>query len=141
MQKTIMIDGREVPFKSNAALGYVFKAQCGYDILTVVMPILSEVLANADELFEKGEEALKPSNLAQLLEGVYSLELSNVQDLIWTMAKLGNDGIPEPFKWYSEFEEFPIFDVAAELLPMLISSLVSKKKLPMGSPTMIVASA
>lgn len=129
MLKTIKIDGKEIRFESNAALGYVFKAQCGYDILTVLLPMLSELLANADELFEKKSGSILPSDIGTLLEGVYSLELSNIQDLIWTMAKLADDGIAEPTKWYAQFEEFPLLDVSMELFPMLLSTMISKKKL------------
>lgn len=129
MEKTIMIDEKPVRFKMNAAFTYVFKRQFGKDILTMVMPLVSELLSSADEVFKKDAKDLKPSDIAGLLEDVYSLEIVDIQNIIWTMAKLADDEIQEPALWYSQFEEFAIFDVASELATVFFGSLVSKKKL------------
>ncbi|MDY2986135.1 MAG: hypothetical protein SOR77_00735 [Peptoniphilus sp.] len=128
MEKVIEINGRQVAFKANAAFPLVYKNQFGKDILTIIMPIISELLKGADELMAK-KETIKASDLGALLENVYALELNDILSLIWTMAKIADPNIKEPLVWFSEFEEFPIFDVAKELLTILIPSLVTKKKL------------
>lgn len=129
MEKTITIDSKPVRFRMNAAFTYAYKNQFGKDVLTIIMPLISEVLANADEIFKKNAQDIAPSDIAAVLEGVYSLEMIDIQNMIWTMAMLADDSIPEPQLWYGKFEEIAILDVAAELAPILISSLVSKKKL------------
>lgn len=129
MEKTITIDNKPIRFRMNAAFTYVYKNQFGKDVLTIIMPLISEVLANADEIFKKNAQDIVPSDIAAVLEGVYSLEMIDIQNMIWTMARLADDSIPEPQLWYGQFEEIAILDVAAELAPMFISSLVSKKKL------------
>ena len=129
MEKTITIDNKPVRFRMNAAFTYAYKNQFGKDVLTIIMPLISEVLANADEIFKKNAQDIVPSDIAAVLEGIYSLEMIDIQNMIWTMAMLADDSIPEPQLWYGQFEEIAMLDVAAELAPMFISSLVSKKKL------------
>lgn len=134
MLKTVKIDGKEVQFKASASFPLIYKAQFNVDILTIVMPLLSELLKSMDDLLIKeatkdGEINLKPSMLGDLLENVYSLELVDIMGLLWSLAKCADDNIPEPIKWFSQFEEFPIIDIAVEVFPMLFTSLFSKKKL------------
>lgn len=126
MEKTLVIDGKEVKFKSGASFARIYKTQFGRDILTVIMPLLSETLKNLDEVFENPK--ITPSVMATVLDGVYSLELIDVQNIIWSMAKLADKSIPEPEKWEEQFDEFPVFDIAKELLEIFIPSLVTKKK-------------
>ncbi len=142
MKKTIVIDNKEVTFEANAAIFYVYKNQFGNDILTILMPVISEVLRNSDELFKRniknifkksGEDKINidilPSDFGDLLESVYSIEMVDLQNIIWTMAKMADEDIKEPARWYAEFEEFPIFETAKELVEILLPSLISKKKL------------
>lgn len=134
MIKTIVIDGKEVQFKASASFPLVYKANFNTDILTVIMPLISELLDGMDDLFkestkEDGNIELKPSTLSGLLENVYSLELIDIMNLLWTLAKCADDTIPEPIKWFGEFNEFPLIDIAVEVFPMVFESLFSKKKL------------
>ena len=130
MIKTITIDGKEVQFKASASFPLVYKANFNADILTIIMPLIAELLDGLDdEMVKGGQLELTPSTLASMLEKVYSLELVDIMNLIWTLAKCADSSIPEPEKWYAEFDEFPIFDVAVEVFPMLFESLFSKKKL------------
>lgn len=127
MEKTIQIDGKQIKFKSGASFARIYKNQFGKDILTVIMPLLSEVLKNMDEIFDK--KTIAPSDLSKILDSVYCLELVDIQNIIWAMAKLADKDIAEPEIWEGQFEEFPIFDVAKELMEIFIPSLVTKKKL------------
>lgn len=130
MIKTIVIDGKEVQFKASASFPLVYKANFNTDILSIILPLISEILDGLnDESVVDGKIDLKPSTLSGMLENVYSLEIVDIMNLLWTLAKCADDTIPEPMKWFSQFDEFPIFDVAREVLPMLYDSLISKKKL------------
>lgn len=128
MEKTLTIDGKEVVFKSNAAFAIIYKEQFGEDILSKFMPVISELLQGMDDLIENPDD-IKPSDIGDMLEHLYSFELTDLMNLIWCLAKLGDKEISEPKKWYLSFKEFPIVDVAMELGDILLSSLVSKKKL------------
>lgn len=130
MIKTINIDGKEVKFSTNAYFANIFKNQFGYDILTVIMPLVSEALKGLDELYIRQEtEAIMPSTIGGLLENVYSLEMVDINNFIWSLAKMADPGIDEPIKWYSQFNEFPVIDILKELLEIIVPSLISKKKL------------
>lgn len=133
MEKTITIDGKEVRFKATASFPLIYKANFNVDVLTMIMPLISEVVGGADgmvteETFKTGSLLLTPETISMALEGVYSLELIDIMNLLWTMAKCADDEIPDPVKWFGEFDEFPIIDIAIETFPMLFSSLLSKKK-------------
>lgn len=134
MEKTITIDGKEVRFKATASFPLIYKANFNVDVLTMIMPLISEVVGGADgmvteETFKTGSLLLTPETISMALEGVYSLELIDIMNLLWTMAKCADDEIPDPVKWFGEFDEFPIIDIAVQVFPMLFSSLLSKKKL------------
>lgn len=134
MIKTITIDGKEVQFKASASFPIIYKANFNSDILTIIMPLIAELLKGMDDLLAKdvikdGKLNLIPSDLATMLENVYSVELVDIMYLLWTLAKCADKEIPEPAKWFEQFDEFPIIDIASEVLPMLFTSLFSKKKL------------
>lgn len=134
MLKTITIDGKEVQFKASASFPIIYKANFNSDILTVIMPLISELLEGLDDILSEdivkdGAINLKSSDLASLLSNIYALELVDIMNLLWTLAKCADKEIPEPVKWFDQFDEFPIIDIAAEVFPMLFTSLISKKKL------------
>ncbi len=133
MKKTIQIDGRDVKFSNNASLFNIYKNQFGKDILSVIMPLFSEFLTNSDALFSTvindGAKAIKPSEIALALEGVFSLEMVDFLQFAWAMAKCADRDTLDYDEWLESFEDFPIYDVYEELLPMLFRSVISKKKL------------
>lgn len=130
MIKTIMIDGKEVPFKVSASFPLVYKANFNTDILTLILPLLSEILEGlGDEAIVDGKVVITPLALSEMLKNVYSLEYVDIMNLFWTLAKCADDTIPEPIKWFGQFDEFPMVDIGKEVFPMLFDSLISKKKL------------
>lgn len=132
MEKIIKIDDKEVLLKANAMFPILYKQTFGEDILTVILPLISEVLQNADDIFSEvqGDElSITPSKLGDLVEGVYSLEMVDILKIIWTTAKLGDKSIKPLENWIEEFDEFPIFEIGFEAIKIIIPTLISKKKL------------
>jgi hypothetical protein len=113
MEKTIVIDGKEVRFKSTGSTALRYKAQFGKDYLS---------------------EILKLNNLNKL--DVNNIESGSFEgfdfevfyNIAWVMAKTANPDIPEPMTWLDQFEVFPMMDIIPELQDMLISSIQAKKK-------------
>lgn len=133
MIKTIKIDDKDVKFSFSLASFYIYKNQFGQDALSVILPLFAD-MANAidpEDISSDGvitnEKLVKVAG--DVLDQVVNVEITEVADIIWAFAKAANNEIPEPYKWYGEFEEFPLFDVGKELLPCLYDSLVSKKKI------------
>lgn len=133
MIKTINIGGKDVDFKLSLSAFFIFKNQFGYDGLQKLLPVLGEAVESFDLNIES-EEDLKISDLSiatfgQMLQNIYSFEITEILNFIWVFAKNADKKIPLPEKWFSEFEDFPVYDVLKELLPALFETLVTKKKL------------
>lgn len=133
MIKTIKIDDKDVKFSFSLASFYIYKNQFGQDAMSVILPLLADVIGAIDpEIIVKNgeissEELVKTAG--DIFDQIISVEITELADIIWAFAKAADDEIPEPALWYGSFEEFPLLDVGKELLPCLYDSLVSKKKI------------
>lgn len=133
MIKTIKIDGKDVKFSFSLASFYIYKNQFGQDALSVILPLFADI-ANAIDPEDISSDGVISSDklfkvAGDVLDQVVNVEITEIADIIWAFAKAGDEEIPEPAKWYGEFEEFPIYDVGKEILPCLYESLISKKKI------------
>ena len=133
MIKTIKIDGKDVKFSFSLASFYIYKNQFGQDALSVILPLLADVIGAIDPeiIVENGEISSEKlvKTAGDIFDQIISVEITEIADIIWAFAKAADDEIPEPALWYGSFEEFPLFDVGKEILPCLYDSLVSKKKI------------
>lgn len=133
MIKTIKIDGKDVKFSFSLASFYIYKNQFGQDALSVILPLFADI-ANAIDPEDISSDGVISSDkifkvVCDVLDQIVNVEITEMADIIWAFAKAGDEEVPEPAKWYGEFEEFPIYDVGKELLPCLYESLISKKKI------------
>lgn len=132
MERTFVIDGKEVKFKFTLSAFYIFKNQFGYDAMTKIVPAIGELMAGLDfKALSKKDitNANLMNTLGDTLQTTFNVEIVDFLNLIWCFAKTADDSIKEPIKWFNDFEEFPIFDVMKDFLPALMESLASKKKL------------
>lgn len=131
MQKTINIDGRDVKFKASASIIYRYKQYFQKDLLEVIMPFISVIYSGVAGDGVAGDEEIDIQAIVD--EAKDNLELTDITNVIWIMAKTADREISEPADWYDEFDQFPLFDVASELVEILLPSMVttekSKKKL------------
>lgn len=133
MIKTIKIDGKDVKFSFSLASFYIYKNQFGQDALSVILPLIADI-ANAIDPEDISSDGVISSDkifkvVCDVLDQMVNVEITEMADIIWAFAKAGDEEIPEPAKWYGEFEEFPIYDVGKEIFPCLYESLISKKKI------------
>ena len=134
MIKTIKIDDKDVKFSFSLASFYIYKNQFGQDAMSVILPLIADVVNALDpeDIMETDANINNASLLkiaGDVLDQLYTAEIKELADIIWAFAKAADDEIPEPALWYGSFEEFPLFDVGKELLPCLYDSLISKKKI------------
>jgi hypothetical protein len=113
MEKTILIDGQKVRFKTNGATPLRYKAQFGKDYFKEIFKMLPLTQINK-----------KDTNPAAL----ESLDFEVFYNVAWIMAKTAEPTIPEPLEWLEQFEEFPIADIFPELQELMLSSMQSSKK-------------
>ncbi|MGS0745557.1 hypothetical protein ACU70A_06340 [Syntrophomonas erecta subsp. sporosyntropha] len=138
MQKIINIDGKDVKFKASASFVYRYKQQFGKDLLTLVIPLLKRTLDTISVFLAQKNDAKEIAAEKLITElniggAIEELEIVDLYNIIWVMAKTANKDIADPVEWYDEFDVFPVFDVARELLDIFLPSLFiteeSKKKL------------
>lgn len=113
MEKTILIDGQKVNFKSNGATALRYKAQFQRDLLKDIFSLYP--------LSKIGSKNFKVEDL----EGFNSDVFYNIA---WTMAKTASPAIPEPLEWLEQFDEFPIIEIMPEMQELLQTCLQSSKK-------------
>lgn len=94
MEKTIIIDGKEVALKVTAAMPIRYKKAFG-----------TEYLADVDKL-------AKGSNLNDI-------DISIYYNLIWVMAKTADKTIPDLEAWLDSFDSFPLNKVLPEVTELL----------------------
>lgn len=113
MEKTIIIDDKEIRFKSTAATPLRFKAQFGKDYFAEIIK-LNKLSAFKEE--KSNYEVLENADF----EVFYNI--------IWTLAKTANKDIPDPITWLDGFDEFPLFEIIPEVQDLIAASIKSKKK-------------
>ena len=128
MKKTLTIDNKEVGFDFNMSTFIVFKSQTGVDMLPILTQLTSELLKGTEDLFEEGKD-ITTYDVGTILENVYSVEMVDLLNFVWSMAKTNDPQIQEPVKWFSQFEKFELIDVLQELLEIVLPSMLSTKKL------------
>jgi len=107
MEKVLIIDGRQVRFKSTGAFLLRYKAQFGRDAIQDIFKL---------------EGAFKGNEIAN----VDVLDLEIFFNLAWTLAKTADPTIPPPMEWLDGFSEFPIMDIIPEISDMIFSSITTK---------------
>ena len=107
MEKILIIDGRQVRFKSTGAFLLRYKAQFGRDALQDILRLQSAI-------DNKGR-----------IKNIDTLDLEVFYNLVWTLAKTADPSIPPPLEWLDEFSEFPLMDIIPEIVDMIFSCLTS----------------
>lgn len=111
MEKTIMIDGKAVRFKSTAGTLLRYKSHFGREFLADCA-----ALANC---FAKSEDGKADMSTADL--GNINMDL--IYNIIWVMARTADANIPDMLTWLDGFDSFPTIAIFNELMPMLFGSL------------------
>jgi hypothetical protein len=114
LEKTIVIDGKKINFKTNGSTPLRYKAQFGKDYFKEIMK-----LAPLEKLI--GKKTIK-------IEDLDALDFEVFYNIAWIMAKTSDPTIPEPMEWLDGFDEFPIADIVPELQELMASSFQTSKK-------------
>lgn len=116
MEKTLVIDGQEVKFKSTGSVPLRYKAQFQRDYFADISK-LQDIVVKSNE-----SDAEKESiDLGSLNTDVF-------YRIVWTLAKNADKEIPDLLNWLDEFDSFPIIEVAFELMDIITASIQTKKK-------------
>lgn len=140
MIRTIEIGNKEVRLSNNIGWTMIYKDQFGHDIVSTLTPMLA---AGLDLIsgFLSDVDTSKPVDAVDLLKKIdgdvlidamahlSGVEIVDLINITWAMAKAMDDDIPEPKRWVRDFEEFPIDVIAPEIAKLAFKGMVSTKNL------------
>lgn len=116
MEKTIIIDGKEVKLKNTAGFPLRYKAQFGRDFFV-------------DMFKMKGLEKLKDKDPEDFTyEEIKQMDYETFFNIIWVLAKTADKTISDPLSWFDEFEQFPMDEVIPQAQDMIMHTFNSTKK-------------
>lgn len=113
MEKTIIIDGKEVRLKSTGATPLRYKAQFRRDFFADLYKLTLAEKMISGQLDDEDRD---------------KLDMEVIYNVIWVLAKTADNSIPEPLKWLDSFGEFPLFDILPEVSELIVSTIRSTKK-------------
>ena len=108
MEKTIIIDGKEIALKVTGATPLRYKAQFGRDFFNE--------LSKLEKATKKGSKGLE------------SLDFELFYNLTWLLAKTANKDIPTVMEWLDSFDSFPVTDIMNDVMEMVTACISTKKK-------------
>ena len=106
MEKIILVDGKQIKFKSTAGTLMRYRNNFGRDLIKDIIAL------------EKKFKNVK-SGIA-LFEIV---ELDMFEKIAWSMAKTANNEIPDIEHWLDSFDSFSIMKVLPDIMELLIGNL------------------
>jgi hypothetical protein len=118
MEKTLVIDGKDISFKSNGASPLRYKMQFGKDFFAEIVKMGALEKLGAINKEDKGN----------IVEAIKGLDFDVFYNIAWVFAKTADKNIPDPLSWLDTFDEFPMLEIIPELQDMILSTIQGKKK-------------
>lgn len=140
MIRTIEIGNKEVRLSNNIGWTMIYKDQFGHDIVSSLTPMLAAGLDLVSG-FLSDVDTSKPIDAVDLLKKIdgdvlidamahlAGVELVDLINITWAMAKAMDEDIPEPKRWVRDFDEFPVDIIAPEVAKLAFKGMVSTKNL------------
>lgn len=110
MDKTIIIDGRQVTFRKTAGTMKRYKQQFGRELNADLKKIYQLIPKLKDQL-ENDKEAAVDTFLSTETDWMY--------DILFVMAQQASPEIKSEMEWLDIFDDIDVWSVFIELLPML----------------------
>lgn len=141
MEKTIVIDGKDVKLNNNGAWAIEYRDQFGKDILPVLLPLvasLAEGIASIMSEMDTGNNELNQAKVAESVQGnamdillpLIQVEFVDiVYNVTWALAKNADPSIPEPKKWIRQFDTFYLDEIVPEVYGLIMQGFTSSKNL------------
>lgn len=137
MEKTIKIDEKNsVRLSNNVGWLLAYRDQFGVDIVPALVPVLNAVIEIYAEIAKQTGDLKTAADIftkidTETIQGAI-LELAGVQitdlvNVVWAMAKAANEDIDEPRTWVRQFETFPLDVIAPAVLELAVRGLISGK--------------
>ncbi|MNW36741.1 hypothetical protein D3C74_137590 [compost metagenome] len=115
MEKTIVIDGKTVSFKTTGATPLRYKQQFRKDFFADLVSLVGKL------------DSKKEINEIEA-DDITNINFEIFYNIAWTFAKTADKSIAAPLDWLDTFDEFPILEILPELQDMLMATVQTKKK-------------
>lgn len=140
---TITDEGNEIVLSNNTVWAMIYRNQFGHDIISTLTPVAASLADMIGGFFESvsdnnGEGEIKFEDVAKNIDGdrlidavahLSGLEFVDILNITWSMAKAADNNIPDPIKWVTELEVFPVDIIVPEVVALAARGLLSTKKL------------
>lgn len=110
MDKTIVIAGRQVTFRKTGGTVLRYKRQFGREFFSD----LEKILAMRKAISSAGDK----NQRAQI---VLRSETEWMYDILYIMAQQADTSITNELSWLDTFDEFDVWAVFSDIMPMLIA--------------------
>lgn len=138
MEKTVKIGNKSLKLSNNIGWAIIYRDQFGRDIIPSLMPMLASTMdiisGLVGEVGDKKEisfaDIIKTVDGDALINAVIHLGGLEIVDLInitWAMAKAADDSIDEPKEWVRTFDSFPVDVIAPAVGELVFKGCVSSK--------------
>lgn len=118
MEKTLIIDGKEVRLKSTAGTLRRYRNQFNKDFFADIMKMYP--------LMQLQAKGIDTNNLDY--QTLQHIDFSVFENIMWALAKTADNSIPDPDTWFDSFEEFPVMEILPEIQGLIEKSLQGTKK-------------
>lgn len=112
MERTLLIDGKEVKMKASALVPRLYRYKFGRDII--------RDMNNLRRAYMKVQKLPKNATLEQKQAAQFSvLDLTVFENVSYIMAKHADASVPDsPEEWLDQFEMFSIYEVLPKILEL-----------------------
>ena len=114
MEKVVTIGSIPVRFKTNGLALLTYKREIGRDLI----PDLFSIYGGKEEI-----EAARNGEI-----DIEKLNIEAIYNVTYVFAKIADSGIGSRDEWLSGFEQFPVLDIASEIVPMAVECITSDAK-------------
>ena len=140
MEKTIKIDLKtSIKVSNNIGWMFAYRDQFGRDIVPALIPLLSAAIDVAVEVSKAaGENGVSAVDVLQMMDSdvirdalveASGLEMVDIINIVWAMAKAADDDIDEPKEWVKQFDSFPLDTIIPVVFDLALTCMVSTKNL------------
>lgn len=138
MKKDIKIDkDHSLTLSNNVGWLFIYRDQFGRDIVPTLVPVLNAGIdlifaiykATGGKIDKNVLENIDPDEITSAIWSASGIEAVDLLNIIWAMAKNADDSIPEPRKWFGEFESFPVDTIFPAAFEMIYKGMISGKNL------------
>lgn len=142
MEKTIQLGDKSVRLSNDILWALNYRDQFGKDIIPTLMPamaaavdLLSGMLnidgvADGDIDVNKVLKEIDGNTVIDAMAHLSGLELVDLIEITWALAKTADDDIPEPRTWAKEIgDSFYVDEIAPVVFELIAKGVVSSKNL------------